>query len=663
MAFTIPGSEHFNGRPVPLDELRAAAEEHLRLHTVGDDVVDDVDPLTYEVIRHRLWSITDEMGEALKRMSGSTVVTDCNDFNFAVTDELGQEVQVGLYNTGLAASVGLAISWTLRHRADNPGIEEGDMFLCNDPWVGGGLHQNDTALLAPFFWEGKLFAWTSAVAHQVDLGGVAPGSWTPKSQDVFWESVPTPPVKIVRGGVLQRDIEEVWLRRSRLPNLVALDLRAKIGSNRSAHRRLTALIERYGPDRVKAVMKRMMDNAESRLRTKLRGLPDGRWQATSYQEQSSEGDRGLHRITLTMTKQDDHLTFDFTGTDPQSGMINCTYSGMRGGITMVLLPILAGDIPWAAGGIMRCFDIVSEEGTLNNAAFPAGVCKASVASAWATANAVNECLSRMLDASEHERDRDRVMAVPCGTWDLGILAGVDEGMAPFVTMLLEPMAAGFGALVDRDGVDTGGLLPVPMGRAPDAEINELTTPILYLWRREETDSGGPGRFRGGLAGSICVTPHRTPLPIAGVFSGSGKAVSMNVGLGGGYPGNTQYDVIVRGSDVAAKLGDGVIPAELDQIEGSTEVLQSETESLLAHDDVLYLSWQGGGGYGDPILRDPQAVAEDVRELKVSAAAASEIYGVVLVGDHADDAGTEGRRETIRADRRRLSSTTGRPDRV
>lgn len=160
-----------------------------------------------------------------------------------------------------------------------------------------------------------------------------------------------------------------------------------------------------------------------------------------------------------MTKKADQLTFDFTGTDPQSGMINCTYSGMR-------------------GGIMRCFDIISEEGTLNNAAFPAGVYKASVASAWATANAVNECLSRMLDTVAHARET--VMAVPCGTWDLGILAGVDDGMNPFVTMLLEPMAAGFGAMVNRDGVDTGGLLPVPMGRAPDAEINEFTTPVLYL---------------------------------------------------------------------------------------------------------------------------------------------------------------------------------------
>ncbi|MCA1645141.1 MAG: hydantoinase B/oxoprolinase family protein, partial [Chloroflexi bacterium] len=409
----VPGSEIFSSRPVTPDELRTRISPKLQMHTVSQEAIDAVDPLTYEVLRHRLWSITEEMGEALKRMSGSIVVTDCNDFDFALTDELGQEVQIGLYNTELAASMDLAIFWTLQHRSENPGIDSGDMFLCNDPWVGGGIHQNDVSLFAPFFWEGKLFAWSSAVAHQVDIGGVAPGSWTPRSQDVFWESLPTPPVKIVRNYELQRDVEDVYLRRSRTPQIVGLDLRAKVGANTIAHNRLRALIERYGPDLVKAVMKRVMDDAERRLRAKLQKIPDGTWRATSYQEQAFTGDRGVYKISLAMTKKDDHLTFDFRGTDPQNGMINCTYSGMRGGITSVMLPILASDIPWAAGGLMRCFDIISEEGTLNNATFPAGVCKASVASAWATSNVVTECLSKMLDTSVDTRGT--VISVCCGT--------------------------------------------------------------------------------------------------------------------------------------------------------------------------------------------------------------------------------------------------------
>ena len=146
--------------------------------------------------------------------------------------------------------------------------------------------------------------------------------------------------------------------------LVGLDLRAKVGANTIGRQRLLSVIEQYGADTVKAVMKRMMADAEeSRLRDrKLRRLPDGTWRASGYQDQSRTGDRNVHKITVAMSKQDDHLTFDFTGTDPQSGVINCTYAGMRGGVISAVLPILAGDIPWAAGGLMRCFDLVAEEG-------------------------------------------------------------------------------------------------------------------------------------------------------------------------------------------------------------------------------------------------------------------------------------------------------------
>src|SRR6201999_951345 len=187
MAMRILGSERYTSRPIDPAEFVRELPDTLALHTVAPEAADALDPLTYEVIRHRLWSVTDEMGETLKRMSGSTIVTDANDFDFAISDELGQEVQVGLYNTMLVGAVDLAIYWTLRNRATNPGIAEGDMFLCNDPWVGGGLHQNDVIVYQPVFHDGQLFAWTSAVAHQPDLGGVGLGSFSPAAQDVFSE--------------------------------------------------------------------------------------------------------------------------------------------------------------------------------------------------------------------------------------------------------------------------------------------------------------------------------------------------------------------------------------------------------------------------------------------------------------------------------------------
>ena len=649
MATTIPGSEIFAYKGNSAAAVREKASRHLKLQTASQSAIEKLDPLTYEVIRHRLWMTTQDMGDALKNMSGSIVVVDSNDFNFVLTDETGNPVSIGPYNVGLGVAVESAIKWTLENRAENPGIEDGDMFLCNDPWVGGGLHQNDVAVYAPLFWEGELFGWSSASSHQLDLGGVAPGSWTPRGRSVFWESLPTPPVKIVRGNQIQRDVEDLYLRRSRIPRFVGLDLRAQIGANNFAHARLRTLIAKYGPETVKAVMARMMDDTERRVRAKLRELPDGTWKSVAYQEEAREGDRGLYKIVLNLTKRDDRMTFDFRGTDPQvEGLINCTYSGLSGGILWAALPVLCGDIPWAAGGLMRCFDIISEEGTLNNATYPAGVSKASVASGWATANAVLECLSKMVDA--HAEHRKTAMAVCAGTWSLAVLSGVDQYERPFVTILMDPMAAGLGARVDSDGVDSGGVIGIVMGRTPDVEMVEFMNPLLYLWRREEVDSGGPGRYRGGVSASLCAIPHNTESTMNLVVSGSGKAVNMNVGLHGGYPGNSQLDVTIRGSNARELLSRGIIPEHLDEIAGEVEYQPSEKETHLDPNDVHYVFWQGGGGWGDPLLRAPTAVAHDVAELRVSVESAREIYGVVIKDREVDATASERRRHRIRADR-------------
>ncbi|WP_156677687.1 hydantoinase B/oxoprolinase family protein [Sphingomonas profundi] len=648
----IPGSEGFVSRPVDPETLRRSLPSKLRVHSVTQAQIDALDPLTYEVVRHRLWSVTEEMGETLKRMSGSPIVTDANDFDFTINDEMGQQVQVGLYNTMLVGAIDLALSWTLQNRADNPGIEEGDMFLCNDPWVGGGLHQSDVLVFQPIFHEGQLFAWTSAICHEPDLGGSAIGSHPIGNGDVFAESLPTPPVKVVRGGELQRDVLDLWIRRSRVPMIIGLDLRAKVGANNIGRKRLASVIEQYGPDVVKAVMKRMMNDAEHRLREKLRMAPDGSWTATGYQDQAYEGDRASHRVQLTMTKKDDHLTFDFTGTDAQVGVINCTYGGCRGGIMLAFLPMLAGDIPWSAGGLMRCFDIIAPEGTMANATFPAGVSRAPLGTGWTIGNIVSQCLAQMLDRSVELRKN--VQASCCGTYNFACVAGVDERHeqpTPFINVVMESVAGGYGARTRADGISTGGLFCIPMGRVPDAEITELLYPLLLLWRREECDTGGPGRQRGGTSCAVAITPHGTSLPAHVALASSGKATAQNAGLAGGYPGSLGYDVIVHGAGIGESLGAGRIPSSLADLPGSAEITQCFAESVLEPGDLLYLNCQGGGGYGDPLKREPAAVADDVTDGLVSELAARSIYGVVLADGVADLAATETLRDRIAVQRR------------
>jgi N-methylhydantoinase B len=646
----IPGSEAFNSRPLTPGQLRPLIGPTLAMHDVTDAEVNGLDPLTYEVIRHRIWSITDEMGETLKKMSGAPGVTESNDFDFAICDAFGQEVQVGLYNTFLVASMDLAIYWMLQHRSANPGIGPGDMFLANDPWVGGGLHQNDTAIIAPVFWEGELFGWTSAVCHLTDIGGAKPGSIDLGAQDVFTEGVPTPPIKIVRAGEVQADVVDMFVRRSRMPHLVDLELRAMLGANRAGHVRIERLIARYGPDVVKAVMKRMMNDGEQRLRDRLKAIPDGSWRGSAYLEQSAMDDRGLHKIQLTLTKRDESLTFDFTGTDPQAGMVNCPYSGVRGGVMVGILSLLAGDMPWSPAGFMRCVELITEEGTINNASYPAAIGWAPLCAVWVTLNVVVECLGKMLD--ESVAVRPRAQAGCTGTGDVVTLVGTDQRGETAVMLLMEgDLAGGFGAHPDRDGADTAGIVPIPLGRISDAEVQEFMYPVLYLWRHEQTDSGGPGRFRGGAAISVGVIVHGTNAPMMGQFNCNGKARPEGSGLAGGYPGATAFDAVVRGADVQALLRNGVIPTSMEDLDGEVEIIGNRLETTIDLADALSINPSGGGGYGDPLLRDPALVALDVQGRLVSAHAATSIYGVVLDDSGTVDlAGTEAVRYQIRTQR-------------
>jgi N-methylhydantoinase B len=656
MLIPVRGSERFANRPIAASEVIRKLPPGFRLHTVDQAAIDRVDPLTYEVIRHRLWAITEEMADAVRRMSGSIVVIECNDFNTCIMDEAGDVVQMGLYCTQLTAGIDMSVKWTLEHRATNPGIADGDMFLTNDPWVGGGAHQNDVAVFAPIFWEGELFAWTNAVSHQLDLGGVAAGSWTPKSMSVFWESLPIPPMKIFENGELRADAEDAYLRRSRVPRLLALDLRAQIGANRVAVERIKAVIAKYGPENVKAVMRRVLDDAESQIRARLRELPDGKWSAVAYQDQAREGDRGAYKIVCTMTKNVDQLIFDFRGTDPEvEGLINCTYAGLRSGVLVMMLTELCGDIPWAPGGILRCVEIITDEGTLNNCRFPAGISRASIASSWATQTAVGECIASMLET--HKTHRQNLIAVSCGTFDLVLMSGVDQYSNPFVTLLGDCMAGGLGARADQDGVDTGGMQNIVQARIPDVEMNEFAYPILYLWRREEPDSGGPGRFRGGVGGSSCFILHDAPARQMNLtVSSTGKAFPQATGMSGGYPANTAYDVMFRNSTMRDRLGRTGIPEKLAEIDGQPEFIQVAVDSHMGWDDVYYTHWQGGGGYGDPLLREPASVARDVAEGKVTRQAARDVYGVVLLQDScADVEATRLRRQELLSGRKTLGT--------
>ena len=181
------------------------------------------------MLRHALWNVNTEHGNTIMKISGSPICAYGHDFNPCILDERGNFVFFGPFLQYLSAAVGNAVKWTLENRSENPGIADGDMWLCNDPWIGA-THQNDVAVMAPVFHEGELFCWVANTLHQWDLGGTAPGGFNPFAQDVFWEPPCIPPVKIVEGDVIRIDVEEMYLRSSRMPDLV------RAGPARRGHR-------------------------------------------------------------------------------------------------------------------------------------------------------------------------------------------------------------------------------------------------------------------------------------------------------------------------------------------------------------------------------------------------------------------------------------------
>jgi N-methylhydantoinase B len=640
----IPGSERFYSegrRPEP-----SQISPKLKLFPYDRD--HEVDPITLEVVAHKLWQINDEQGQALKKISGSPVATDANDFNVVLCDELGDIVNIGPYYLPHAANVDFMVKWTVVNRSDNPGIHPDDMFLCNDCWIGA-LHPQDVAMLSPIFVDDQLFAWTGSTIHQVDLGGVNIGSWCVDAEEHFAEGMSYPPIKMVERGVIRRDIEDVYLRRSRAPALVGLDLRAHIASNNVAKERMLELVERYGAKTINVVMKKQMDYAEQRFRERLRQIPNGTWRCETYQEVCKTGDRGVYKTALTMTKRDDELEFDFTGSDDNSGMINCTRAGAVGGSTVAILPLLCYDIPWALGGLHRALKFITPVGTIINAEFPHGVSMGSIAGTWSATNAANNCIARMLTSAPDLQDR--LLSGCVGSWTTVIASGLDNNKLPFVTMIMDCMAGGWGARSFADGVDTAGLMAAITGQCPNVETNEGFYPILYLYRRETKDSGGPGEYRGGMGATSCWIPYDTDgRPIQLVLATFGQAFPTAFGVDGGYPANTSMYKMLRRADVEQWFTRGEVPTDISKLKGELEYLPPKFETQEMPTDVFEHTWSGGGGYGDPLDRDPQKVLADVLNDAVSLAVAESVYGVIVKDCAVDHGATKRKHAEIRTRR-------------
>ena len=600
-----------------------------------------MDPITFSIIRHRLFRVIDEAVITLKHVSGSAITNEGHDLMVSLYRADGTLLMGGVgFLHHLTSAAEACKSIIRRFEGD---VHEDDVFLLNDPYTAA-LHTSDVYMVSPIHYNGKLVAWSACFVHVYDIGAMNPGGFAPDAMDIYTEGFSSPGIRLVERGNLKQDVMDTLLNMVRSPEMVALDIRSLIACNNVAKDRMLGLIGKYGYETVDAACAQLIDQSEKLLRERLRELPDGRWQSRQYLEVKDQ----VYKVLLTMTKEEDELTFDFTGSSPQAQYsVNCTKWASLGGLFAPLFPLLCYDITWNEG-VIRPVKMIAPEGTIVNCIRPAPVSVATVGAIQSVNNAACATIGKMLEASEkYEKEATAV-------WHANHFAifkfGRNQHGGEAIGIFTETFAGSGGARTFADGVDVGGEIPNPISRMANVETVEANFPIRYLFRRRMIDSGGPGKYRGGTGMEFAVVPHDAPDGgIHFVVSGKGADFPMSDGLGGGYPGAPNRYLLVRNNDAAedSKNVDTRFAQSLDEMPGVQEVANWGVFPLMG-EDALYVSWNGGGGYGDPLERDPEAALIDFKAGTVSLETANDVYGVVFAdGNRAVDvAATEARRAQL-----------------
>jgi N-methylhydantoinase B len=590
-----------------------------------------VDPITFEIVRHRLFRIMDEGIITLKHVTGSAITTEAHDVVVALYRADGELLMGGTGFLHHLIPATEACRLILRRFGDQ--IYQGDVFMVNDPYVSA-LHTSDVFVVTPIHYDGELVAWTACFVHVYDIGAINAGGFSPDARSVYAEGFSTQGLKLVERGEVRRDVMDTILNMVRVPEMVALDFSSMIACGNVVRRRMTELMDKYGADTLDDVGVSLIDQSEKLLRLRLRELQDGRWETRQYIDVLGE----TFRINLAMTKREDTLTFDFTGSSPQSDTygINCSYWASLGGLFAPLFPLLCHDMTWNAG-LIRPVSMIAPEGTVVNALRPAPTGIATISAVQSINNASSQVISKMLLTSEEYEEE------ATGVWHGNLLAlflfGTNQKGLEVIGIQTETFSGSGGARTFADGVDFGGELANPITRMSNVETVEATFPVRYLFRRRMCDSAGAGRFRGGAGGEYALMLHDAPAGLHYNLTCKGLRHTVADGIAGGYPGCPCLLLRVRENSVP-------FARSLDEITGEREPVSWGVFPLVGT-DVLYVRWSGGGGFGDPMLREAERVASDYSAGVVSRDAAEAIYGVVLdekLGSAAETATRRQRRE-------------------
>lgn len=584
-----------------------------------------VDPITFEVVRNSFTAVSNEMALVVARTAYSTPVNEGRDFAGTLYDRHGKLVSQG--ENDLPAFVGVT-QLTVPQVVEQIGLgsmEAGDVYMINDPYVAG-THCNDMHMVKPIFEADEVVAFIASTAHWSDVGGVAPGSLNCRARSFFEEGVRVPAIKIQHRGETQGDVLKLLLANMRDSWERVGDFNAQLGALRAGQTRFEEIVARYGISTVLACMAQVQDYSERLTRAALAVLPDGTYHAEDRVDQDIwTGEPKTIRLDLTV--EGDGAVFDLTGSDPpaESG-INCTIAATTSAVFIALASILP-NVPMNAG-VMRAVELRARRGSLLWAEPPAPISGLAATSMECVVGCVMQTLSQALP--------ERGAGSPYSILNT-VMAGFDdreEFRAPFISYVWG--FGGVGGTKENDGPSVVGSPYTASTQNIPCELQERRYPVL--WRRQNflTDSGGPGTMRGGLGWDQVVEFAYGP---GGVSCIGNREKFGPPGVFGGEPGGRAR--LILDPDSPEKRNIGVLAVNEPAGRGGQLSFWSA----------------GGGGYGDPLRRDPERVLEDVKDGYVSIEAARERYGVVVeevdarrLDYRVDDAATAQRRDGLRGAR-------------
>lgn len=558
--------------------------------------MDGLDAVTLEVLLNSLRSIADETYVALMRSAYSTNIKERNDHSTAIVDRQGRIVALAENAQPIHLSSMLGLTRRLLELHPLEAFREGDVFVGNDPYVAGGSHLPDVNMSMPVFAEGVLLGFVCNIAHHADIGGMSPGSMS-GGTEIYQEGLRIPPVRLYDGGRLCEDVFSLLLLNVRVPEERRGDYHAQIAACRLGARRLIDLAKGRGPGRLLAAFDQIIARTHQRMIAAAAKLPAGTWRFEDVMDDDGRGATRMPiRVGVTAGDPDDkgRVRFDFTGTaDAVNGNINCPYHATQSSVAYVFRAMIDPEVP-INQGLLDAMEVVAPLGCMVNAAFPSAVA--------GRANTCQRIIDVVIGALAGALPEVAVAAAN-GANTMAVFSGRDpETGRRYV--YLETVGGGFGGRATKDGKDGVQVHLINTSNLP-VEAIETEYPLIVESYELIPDSGGAGRFRGGLGLRRVLRPRGH----VAHFSGQGERfLNAPWGIFGGDPGGVGR-FLIRGAD------------------GSLRELSTKPNGVeIGPDEALIVETAGGGGYGPPAERAPAALAQDRASDKFSAGFLASRYG-------------------------------------